>query len=155
VKKTVKVIPCLDMKEGRVVKGIKFVNLRDARDPVEAPAPTRNKAPTRSLSWNRCYRREEGHEAGMGQKRQEGHHGAICVGGGIRNTADMQELFDIGVNKVSINTAAYRNPTWCQRPSGNRRGQDRGGIDGKEESAQEQTPPSGVGGERRHGRDRR
>jgi cyclase len=111
VKKIVKVIPCLDMKDGRVVKGIKFVNLRDARDPVEAAtayekqggdeiafldiAATVEKRGTR-LEWVRSVRK------------------AITVpfvvGGGIRNTADMQELFNIGVNKVSINTAAYRNP---------------------------------------------
>lgn len=107
----VKVIPCLDIKDGRVVKGIKFVNLRDARDPVEAAtayaregadeiafldiAATVEKRGT-SLKWVSNVRRAISVP--------------FVVGGGVRNTADMEELFKIGVDKVSINTAAYRNP---------------------------------------------
>ncbi len=104
-------IPCLDMKEGRVVKGIKFVNLRDARDPVEAAtayaregadeiafldiAATVEKRGTR-LEWVKSVRKAISVP--------------FIVGGGVRDIADMEELFNIGVNKISINTAAYRNP---------------------------------------------
>ena len=110
----VKIIPCLDVKDGRVVKGIKFVNLRDVRDPVEAAqvycqqgadelvfldiSATVEKRGTK-LEWIKKV---------VEVVRPKGV--PFCVGGGIRNLADMQLLFDLGVNKISVNTAAVRNP---------------------------------------------
>lgn len=107
----IRVISCLDVKDGRVVKGIRFVNLRDARDPVEAAiaycregadeltfldiAATVEKRPTR-LDWVK--------------RVSEVVTIPFCVGGGIRNLEDMEELFKIGVNKISINTSAVKNP---------------------------------------------
>lgn len=109
--KPIKIIPCLDVKDGRVVKGIKFINLRDAADPVEAAiaycqqganelvfldiAATVENRPT-CLDWVK--------------KVSEKVTVPFTVGGGIKNIADMETLFNLGVDKVSINTAAVRNP---------------------------------------------
>ena len=111
VKKVVKVIPCLDMKDGRVVKGIKFVNLRDARDPVEA-ASTYEKEGADEIAFLDIAATVE--KRGTMLEWVKNVRKAISVpfvvGGGIRDIADMEELLNIGVNKISINTAAYRNP---------------------------------------------
>jgi len=107
----VRVIPCLDVKEGRVVKGVNFVNLRDARDPVEAAeAYCREGADElvfldiMATVENRATRRE------WVKKVAEKVTIPFAVGGGIRDTRDMKELFELGVAKVSINTAAVKNP---------------------------------------------
>ena len=111
MKKLVKVIPCLDIKEGRVVKGIKFVDLRDARDPVEA-AGTYEKEGADEIAFLDIAATVE--KRGTRLEWVKNVRKAITVpfvvGGGIRDIADMEELFNIGVNKISINTAAYRNP---------------------------------------------
>ena len=109
--KPVRIIPCLDIKERRVVKGVNFVNLRDARDPVEA-AETYCLSGADELVFldimatveNRGTRRE------WVQKVAERVTIPFAVGGGIRNTQDMKELFELGVAKVSINTAAVKHP---------------------------------------------
>jgi cyclase len=109
--KEIKVIPCLDIKEGRVVKGIKFVNLRDARDPVEA-AKTYCKEGADELVFLDIFATVEN------RKTRRDWVKRVCdvvtvpfaVGGGINSIEDMQELFDLGVDKVSINTAAVENP---------------------------------------------
>ena len=109
--KPVRIIPCLDIKEGRVVKGVNFVNLRDARDPVEA-AEAYCLSDADELVFldimatveNRGTMRE------WVQKVAERVTIPFAVGGGIRNTQDMKELFELGVAKVSINTAAVKHP---------------------------------------------
>jgi cyclase len=109
--KEVRVIPCLDVKDGRVVKGVKFVNLRDARDPVEAA-----EAYCREGADERVFldimATVEGRETRRDWVKRVAEKVTIpfAVGGGIRDTKDMKELFDLGVGKVSINTAAVRNP---------------------------------------------
>ena len=109
--KEVKVIPCLDVKEGRVVKGIKFVNLRDARDPVEAAeAYCRQGADELVFLDIMASAEDRGTRLEWVKKVASKVTIPFAVGGGIRNTGDMKELFDLGVNKVSINTAAVRNP---------------------------------------------
>jgi cyclase len=107
----VKVIPCLDIKEGRVVKGIKFVNLRDARDPVEA-AEAYCKEGADELAFLDIFATVQNRKTRLEWVKR------VCdvvtvpfvVGGGIGSIEDMEELFKIGVNKVSINTAAVKNP---------------------------------------------
>ena len=116
--KEVKIIPCLDVKEGRVVKGINFINLRDARDPVEAAeAYCREGADElvfldiMATVENRATRLE------WVKRVAEKVTVPFAVGGGIRSIKDMQDLFDLGVDKVSINTAAVNNPELIREAS--------------------------------------
>jgi cyclase len=107
----VRVIPCLDVKDGRVVKGINFVNLRDARDPVEA-AETYCKEGADELVFLDIFATVENRRTRLEWVRKVAERVTIpfAVGGGIRNIEDMKALFDIGVDKVSINTAAVKSP---------------------------------------------
>jgi cyclase len=109
--KEVKIIPCLDIREGRVVKGVKFENLRDARDPVEAAAAYCREGADELVFLdifatveNRKTRRE------WVERVRAVTTIPFAVGGGIAAIGDMQTLLDLGVDKVSINTAAVRNP---------------------------------------------
>ena len=107
----VRIIPCLDVKDGRVVKGINFVNLRDARDPVEATeAYCREGAD--ELVFLDIFATVESRKTRFEwvKKVCEVVTVPFAVGGGIASLEDMQTLFDLGVSKVSINTAAVRNP---------------------------------------------
>ncbi len=107
----VRVIPCLDVKEGRVVKGVNFVNLRDARDPVEAAeAYCREGADELVFLDIMATVENRGTMREWVKKVAERVTIPFAVGGGIRNTQDMKELFELGVAKVSINTAAVKNP---------------------------------------------
>ena len=114
----IKVIPCLDIKDNRVVKGIQFVNLRDARDPEEA-AQAYCKEGADELVFldiaasveNRATRLE------WVRKVAEVVDIPFCVGGGIRTTHDMEKLFDSGVDKVSINTQAVMSPELIREAS--------------------------------------
>ena len=109
--KEIRVIPCLDIKEGRVVKGVKFINLRDAQDPVEA-AEAYCREGADELVFLDIFATVENRKTRLEWVKR------VCdvvtvpfaVGGGVRNIQDMKELFDIGVDKVSINTAAVQNP---------------------------------------------
>jgi len=107
----VRVIPCLDVKDGRVVKGINFVNLRDARDPVEA-AEAYCREGADELVFLDIFATVENRGTRLEWVRKVAERVTIpfAVGGGIRNIEDMKALFDIGVDKVSINTAAVKIP---------------------------------------------
>ncbi len=107
----VKIIPCLDIKEGRVVKGIKFINLRDARDPAEAAAAYCREGAD-ELVFLDIFATVENRKTRMEwvKKVRDVVTVPFAVGGGIGSTEDMKILIDIGVDKVSINTAAVRNP---------------------------------------------
>ena len=129
----VKVIPCLDVKDGRVVKGVNFVNLRDARDPVEAAiAYCREGAD--ELVFLDIFATVENRKTRLEWVKR------VCdvvtvpfaVGGGIGSIEDMAALIDLGVDKVSINTAAVRNPELVKEAA-KRFGKDRlvVAIDGK------------------------
>jgi len=109
--KYIKVIPCLDIREGRVVKGIKFVNLRDARDPVEA-AQAYCREGADELVFLDIFATVEnrGTRLEWVKKVCDVVTVPFAVGGGIKSLDDMRELFDIGVDKASINTAAVENP---------------------------------------------
>ncbi len=106
-----RIIPCLDVKDGRVVKGVNFVNLSDAGDPVE----------------NAKYYDAEGADelvfldiTASHQKRKiildvvartaEEVFMPLTVGGGIKAASDIRELLNAGADKVSLNTAAVQNP---------------------------------------------
>jgi cyclase len=116
--KAVRIIPCLDVKDGRVVKGIKFVNLRDARDPVEA-AEAYCREGADELVFLDIFATVESRKTRFEwvKKVCEVVTVPFAVGGGIASLDDMQTLFDLGVNKVSINTAAVRNPELVREAS--------------------------------------
>lgn len=107
----VKIIPCLDIKEGRVVKGVNFVNLRDARDPVEA-AEAYCREGADELVFLDIFATVENRKTRLEWVKKVCDVVTIpfAVGGGIASLDDMKELFDLGVDKVSINTSAVKNP---------------------------------------------
>ncbi|MFA5399913.1 MAG: imidazole glycerol phosphate synthase subunit HisF [Dehalococcoidia bacterium] len=109
--KEIKVIPCLDIREGRVVKGVKFVDIRDARDPVEA-AEAYCREGADELVFLDIYASVENRKTRLDWVRKVVEKVTIpfAVGGGIGSLADMKALIDSGVDKVSINTAAVTNP---------------------------------------------
>lgn len=116
--KEIRVIPCLDIKEGRVVKGVKFINLRDAQDPVEA-AEAYCREGADELVFLDIFATVENRKTRLEWVKR------VCdvvtvpfaVGGGIGSIEDMKALFDLGVNKVSINTAAVENPALVEKAS--------------------------------------
>ncbi|MFH1783446.1 MAG: imidazole glycerol phosphate synthase subunit HisF [bacterium] len=108
----VKVIPCLDIKNGRVVKGVKFVELKDARDPVEAAIAYCNAGADELVFLDIAASVEtRATRLDWVKKVKEVTTIPFCVGGGIRNLEDMKSLFALGVDKVSINTVAVKNPS--------------------------------------------
>jgi cyclase len=116
--KGVRIIPCLDVKDGRVVKGINFVNLRDARDPVEAAeAYCREGADELVFLDIAATAEDRGTRLEWVRKVAERVTIPFAVGGGIRTIEDMKALFDLGVDKVSINTSAVRNPELIKEAS--------------------------------------
>jgi cyclase len=107
----VKIIPCLDIKDGRVVKGVNFVNLRDARDPVEA-AQAYCRGGADELVFLDIFATVQARKTRLDWVKNVRDVVTVpfAVGGGISSIEDMQVLIDIGVDKVSINTAAVREP---------------------------------------------
>ena len=103
----VRVIPCLDVKDGRVVKGINFVNLRDAGDPVEA-AIAYDEAGADELTFLDITATHEDRDIMLDVVRRtaEACFMPLTVGGGVRTIDDIRALLSSGADKVSINTAA-------------------------------------------------
>jgi cyclase len=103
----VRVIPCLDVKDGRVVKGVNFVNLRDAGDPVEA-AIAYDAAGADELCFLDITASHENRDTifDVVQRTAEACFMPLTVGGGVRATDDIRKLLTCGADKVSINTAA-------------------------------------------------
>lgn len=116
---TIRIIPCLDMKDGRVVKGVNFVDLRDAGDPVE----------------NAAYYQQEGADqlamldiAATVENRKTRIEWAkqvasvidipLVMGGGIATIADMEALFEVGVAVASVNSAAIDRPEFVSEAAG-------------------------------------
>ncbi len=109
--KQIRIIPCLDIKEGRVVKGVKFENLRDARDPVEA-AEAYCREGADELVFLDIFATVENRKTMMAWVKKVCDVVTIpfAVGGGIGSIEDMKALVELGVGKISINTAAVRTP---------------------------------------------
>jgi len=103
----VRVIPCLDVKDGRVVKGVKFVDLRDAGDPVEA-AIAYDAAGADELCFLDITASHENRDTiyDVVQRTAEACFMPLTVGGGVRTVDDIRKLLTCGADKVSINTAA-------------------------------------------------
>jgi cyclase len=106
----VRVIPCLDVKDGRVVKGVQFVNLRDAGDPVEA-AIAYDAAGADELCFLDITASHENRSIILDVVRRtaEACFMPLTVGGGVRTIEDIRTLLKSGADKVSINTAAVAN----------------------------------------------
>ena len=103
----VRVIPCLDVKDGRVVKGVNFVNLRDAGDPVEA-AIAYDAAGADELCFLDITASHENRDTiyDVVTRTAEACFMPLTVGGGVRTVDDIRKLLTCGADKVSINTAA-------------------------------------------------
>ena len=103
----VRVIPCLDVKDGRVVKGVKFVDLRDAGDPVAA-AIAYDAAGADELTFLDITASHENRDIILDVVRRtaEACFMPLTVGGGVRTLEDIRKLLASGADKVSINTAA-------------------------------------------------
>ena len=106
----VRVIPCLDVKDGRVVKGVNFVDLRDAGDPVEA-AIAYDAAGADGLTFLDITASHENRETifDVVTRTAEACFMPLTVGGGVRTVEDIRKLLTCGADKVSINTAAVTN----------------------------------------------
>src|SRR5215470_18544770 len=108
---TKRIIPCLDIERGRVVKGINFLNLRDAGDPVEV-ARRYEDAGADELVFLDISASHEGRAIMLEVVRRvsEEIFMRFTVGGGIRTLDDATRLIQAGAEKVSLNSAAVRNP---------------------------------------------
>jgi cyclase len=106
-----RVIPCLDVKNGRVVKGVSFVDLIDAGDPVEA-AKAYDAAGADELTFLDITASSDNRSILFDVVRQTAEHCfmPLTVGGGVREIADIRALLKAGADKVSINTAAVKRP---------------------------------------------
>jgi imidazole glycerol-phosphate synthase subunit HisF len=106
-----RLIPCLDVKDGRVVKGVRFVELRDAGDPVAA-ALAYDEQGADELVFLDITASHEGRATMLDVVRRtaEGIYMPLTVGGGIRSLGDIRTLLRAGADKVSLNTAALERP---------------------------------------------
>ena len=106
-----RIIPCLDVNNGRVVKGISFVNLRDAGDPVEAAAQYDRQGADELVFLDiTASSQSRNIVLDMVEKVASTIFIPFTVGGGIRSTGDFTSLLRAGADKVSVNTAALLNP---------------------------------------------
>ena len=108
---TKRIIPCLDVKDGRVVKGVKFLGLRDAGDPVEV-AKIYDCAHADEIVFLDITASYEERKIFIEvvRKTAEQVFMPLTVGGGIKNVNDIRDLLNAGADKVSINTSAVNNP---------------------------------------------
>ncbi len=113
-----RIIPCLDVKDGRVVKGVNFINLRDAGDPI-SNASFYEKQGADELVFLDITASYEDRDTMIEVVRRtaEKIFMPLTVGGGIRNITDIRNLLKAGADKVSINTAAVLDPSLINRVS--------------------------------------
>jgi len=106
-----RIIPCLDIKDGRTVKGVNFVNLRDAGDPVELGALYSEQGADELVFLNITATHEKRKTlAALAHDIAEHLSIPFTIGGGIRSVEDVDVLLSSGADKVSVNSAAVRNP---------------------------------------------
>jgi cyclase len=112
---TKRIIPCLDVKDGRVVKGVSFVNLRDAGDPVEA-AMGYDREGADELCFLDITASHENRKTILDvvERTAACVFMPVTVGGGVRTLDDIRALLNAGADKVSINTAAVQRPEFVQ-----------------------------------------
>lgn len=114
----IRIIPCLDVKNGRVVKGVNFVNLVDAGDPVEA-AQAYDEAGADELCFLDITASHENRSILLDvvKRTAEKCFMPLTVGGGVRTNEDIKMLLGSGADKVSINTSAITNPNFIKEAS--------------------------------------
>jgi imidazole glycerol-phosphate synthase subunit HisF len=113
-----RIIPCLDVKDGRVVKGVHFVNLRDAGDPVEAAARYDAQGADEVTYLDIAATRENrGTLLALVERTAAQVFAPLTVGGGVRSEAEMVALLRAGADKVSVNSAAVNDPDLVDRLS--------------------------------------
>jgi len=111
-----RIIPCLDVDRGRVVKGTKFVNLRDAGDPVEVAERYEREGADELVFLDITASHESrGIMIDVVRRTAEVVFMPLCVGGGIRTIDDIRMLLNAGADKVSINSAAPRDPEFVRQ----------------------------------------
>jgi len=112
---TRRIIPCLDVTGGRVVKGVQFLELRDAGDPVEIAAMYDSQGAD-ELTFLDITASSDGRDTMVDvvRKTAERVFMPLTVGGGIRTVEDIRRMLNAGADKVSINTAAVHNPDFVQ-----------------------------------------
>ncbi len=137
-----RIIPCLDVDQGRVVKGVQFVDIRDAGDPVEV-ARRYNQAGADEITFLDITASHEGRDTTLHTVERMASEVFIplTVGGGVRTLEDIRALLNAGADKVGINSAAVNNPDFVRQAA------ERFGsqcivvaIDAKRTSAEGQTP---------------
>ena len=108
---TKRIIPCLDVGAGRVVKGVRFQNLRDAGDPVQLAAEYERQGADELVILHVCAdgANDAAHRETIRRVRAEMSI-SLTAGGGVRSIDDVQALLEAGADKVSVNTAAVRRP---------------------------------------------
>jgi len=113
-----RIIPCLDVKDGRVVKGTQFVSLKDAGDPVEN-AKNYDEQGADEIAFLDITASHEKRDILIDIVRRTAEEIFIplTVGGGVRNLEDIRKLLKAGADKVSINTAAVKDPAFVKRAS--------------------------------------
>src|SRR3954468_14562230 len=108
---TKRIIPCLDVKNGRVVKGTKFLDIRDAGDPVESAVAYNNQGADELVFLDITASSDERNTmVDVVSRTAERCFMPLTVGGGIRTVADMRAMLLAGADKVSVNTAAIHRP---------------------------------------------
>ncbi len=113
-----RIIPCLDVKDGRVVKGVHFENLRDAGDPVEAAARYDAQGADEITYLDIAATRENrGTLLDLVSRTAERVFAPLTVGGGVRTEEEMVTLLHAGADKVSVNSAAVKDPALVDRLS--------------------------------------
>jgi cyclase len=111
-----RIIPCLDVKDGRVVKGIHFVNLRDAGDPVECGLRYSEEGADELVFLDITASSDRRNiVADMVRRVADSINIPFTVGGGLRNVDDIQEILRCGADKVSLNTSAVDDPALVQK----------------------------------------
>ena len=122
-----RIIPCLDIKDGRTVKGTNFINLRDAGDPVELAAAYAKQGADELVFLDITATVERRKTlAELVKKVAHTINIPFTVGGGIKTVEDVSVLLNNGADKISINTAAYNNPAGDHRNCQHRRKPVRG-----------------------------
>ena len=113
-----RVIPCMDVKDGRVVKGVNFVQLRDAGDPIELAQRYDDERADEVIFLDITATSDDrATTVDLASRASEQLHLPYCVGGGFRSVEDMRRMIAAGADKVSVNSAAVADPSLITRAS--------------------------------------